>query len=395
MTKKIWVTMGSVLLILVGLVGWLFSPYFSSFVGEPVQLKIGWTGPNDSGVGQAVSAYVGDLKEKDSSVEISLYPLGRLGEKGAVLDAVRVGQPYLAFMLMDEAARYSDKGKVLSLPLLFKDNNEVDKFMGSSAYQSLNQDLNAKGFQVIGWLSGGNDSLWLEDGKTFPKNTQKLMIATTGYGIGENIWKEFNFQLKPLPAGIWQSENLTGTVQGILTSSEWILGKGFFTKRPYRIAIGGVKPVFLVMNRELFLSLPMEEQQKLMDATKIWNQWNPEKIEKINFDKMAGQREISTFMIPETDYPYLARVQARGLTKDQLIYLEEIRQALGGLFFYEPRPEAPRVRTWEAPSAPQPAQPAVPQGGTVVPVQPPVVAPVPQKNTPPAKPNPAQGGQKP
>ena len=191
--------------------------------------------------------------------------MGRLGEKGAVLDAVRVGQPYLAFMLMDEAARYSDKGKVLSLPLLFKDNSEVDKFMGSSAYQSLNQDLNAKGFQVIGWLSGGNDSLWLEDGKTFPKNTQKLMIATTGYGIGENIWKEFNLQLKPLPAGIWQSENLTGTVQGILTSSEWILGKGFFTKRPYRIAIGGVKPVFLVMNRELFLSLPMEEQQKFYE----------------------------------------------------------------------------------------------------------------------------------
>ena len=216
-------------------------------------------------------------------------------------------------------------------------------------------------------------------------------MASTGYGIGENIWKEFDIQLKPLPSGIWQSENLTGTVQGILTSSEWMLGKGFFTKRPYRIAIGGVKPILLVMNRELFLSLPMEDQQKLMEAAKIWSQWNAEKIEKINFDKMAGQREMSTFTIPETDYPYLARVQVRGLTKDQLVYLEGIREALGGLFFYEPRPEAPRARTWEAPVAPKPQQPVKPEGGE--PVKAPVVVPASQEVAPVTKPNPPQGGK--
>ena len=391
MTKKIWVTIGIIVLILAGLMGWLFSPYFSSFTAEPAQLKIGWEGPSDSGMGQAVSAYLKDLEGKDSDVEISLYPSGGLGEKGAVLDAIRVGQPYMTFMSMDEAAQYSDKGKVLSLPLLFKDNGEVDKFMGSNGFQSLSEDLNSKGFQVIGWISGGNDSLWLGEGKTFPKDTKKLIMASTGYGIGENIWKEFDIQLKPLPSGIWQSENLTGTVQGILTSSEWMLGKGFFTKRPYRIAIGGVKPILLVMNRELFLSLPMEDQQKLMEAAKIWSQWNAEKIEKINFDKMAGQREMSTFTIPETDYPYLARVQVRGLTKDQLGYLEGIREALGGLFFYEPRPEAPRARTWEAPAAPKPQQPVKPQGGD--PVKAPVVVPPSQEVAPVMNPNPPQGGK--
>lgn len=354
MTKNIWMAIGVIVLVIAGILGWLFSPYFSSFTAEPMQLKIGWSGSKDSGLGQAVGAYVGDVKTKNAHVALSLYPAGKLGEKPAVLEGIRVGQPYMAFMTMDEATQYSDKGKVLSLPLLFKDNSEIEKFVDSNVFRSLSEDLNAKGFQVIGWIGMTNDSLWLDEGKVFPKDTKKLTVASKGFGLGENLWKEFDIHPKPLPAGIWKSENLSGTIQGILTSSEWMLGSDFFKKRPYRVTIGGVKPVLLVMNRELFLSLPVEDQQKLMTSTKVWSEWNADKIEKINFDKMAGQREMSTFAIPEADYPYLARVQVRGLTKDQLAYLEGIREALGGLFFYEPRPEKPVVPIQEIPVVPAP-----------------------------------------
>ena len=163
---------------------------------------------------------------------MTLFSGDRLGENSSVLEQIRLGQPYLTFLTMNSGAQYSKKAKVLSLPVLFKNNSEINAFMESDSGEALKEELAAKGFQVLGWISMPVDSLWVANGKKFPEDVKPLNVGMEGQGYDELFWKNYGINLRPLPQGLWESERMGGTLQGLVASSEWMSQRGVFWKLP-------------------------------------------------------------------------------------------------------------------------------------------------------------------
>lgn len=338
MTRTLWIISAIVAVILVVILGWFFRPTFSSFLTPEIHLNIGWSGPEKSGQGQAIGDYQTALKNQKSEITLTLFPSDRLGEKQSVLEQIRLGTPYLTLMTMNEGAKYSKKAKVLSLPVLFKDQGEIERVMNSEAGDQVRAQLAESGFQVLGWLPVPADPLWIQADKKFPEGLAGLRIGAVGGGYENAFWSQYGIRINWIPQGIWQSEAMVGSLEGLVASSEWMSEKGLFWKFPQRVVLDNVKPAFLVVNRELFLSLPVEEQNKLMEATQVWRNWDGKKIVEINFQQMAGKTEIRTREISPAEYPAIGMRMIGALDAEEQNYLTLIREAVGGRLFFEPEP---------------------------------------------------------
>ena len=76
------------------------------------------------------------------------------------------------------------------------------------------------------------DSLWVANGKKFPEDVKPLNVGMEGQGYDELFWKNYGINLRPLPQGLWESERMGGTLQGLVASSEWMSQRGVFWKLP-------------------------------------------------------------------------------------------------------------------------------------------------------------------
>lgn len=338
MNRTLWIISAVAAVVLVIIFGWFFRPTFSSFLTSEIHLNIGWSGPEKSGQGQAIADYEKALKDRKSEIDLILFSGDRLGEKESVLEQIRLGTPYLTLMTMNEGAKYSKKAKVLSLPVLFKDESEIEKAMNSEAGEEVRAQLEESGFQVLGWLSVPADPLWIQADKKFPADLAGMRIGAVGAGYENAFWSQYGIRLNWIPQGIWQSETMVGSLEGLIASSEWMSEKGLFWKFPQRVVLENAKPAFLVMNRELFLSLPVEEQNKLMDATQVWRNWNDDNIIEINFQQMAGKTTVTTREISKGEYPAIGMRMIGALDAEEKNYLALIREAVGGRLFFEPEP---------------------------------------------------------
>lgn len=338
MNRILWIISALVAIGLVVIFGWFFRPTFSSLLTPDIHLSMGWSGPEKSGQGQAIADYQKALKDRKSEIALTLFPSDRLGEKQSVLEQIRLGTPYLTLMTMNEGAKYSKKAKVLSLPVLFKDQKEIEAVMNSEAGEEVRAQLAESGFQVLGWLPVPADPLWIQADKKFPEGLAGLRIAAVGAGYENVYWSQQGIRISWIPQGIWQSEAMVGSLEGLIASSEWMSEKGLFWKFPQRVVLDSVKPAFLVVNREIFLSLPVEEQNKLMDATQVWRNWDGKNIVEINFQQMAGKTEITTRQIAKTEYPAIGMRMIGALDSEEQSYLALVREAVGGKLFFEPEP---------------------------------------------------------
>lgn len=347
MNRTLWIVSAIMAVFLVVIIGWFFRPTSSSFLTAEFYLNIGWSGSEKSGQGQAIADYQKELKERKSKFDLILFPGDRLGEKESVLEQIRLGSPYLALMTMNEGARYSKNAKVLSLPILFKDQQEIETVLNSEAGEEVRKQLADSGFQVLGWLPVPADPLWIPADKKFPEGLSSLQIGTIGAGFENIFWSQSGARLNWTPQGIWQSESAVRTLEGVIVSSEWMSEKGLFWYFPQRVVVNSVKPSFLVINRELFLSLPIEEQNKLMGATQIWRKWDAKTIIEINFQQIAGKTAVTTHEISPAEYPAIGTRMIRTLDAEEQSYLALIRETLGGRLFFEPEPLR---RAWVVPA---------------------------------------------
>jgi TRAP-type C4-dicarboxylate transport system, periplasmic component len=339
MNRRSWILGCVVTIILLALAGLLFRPTFSSFMTSDIQLKVGWPGSEKSGKGLAIADYQKELKKIGVDIDLSLFSAERLGENIAVLEQIRLGQSYMAFMSVHEGAKYSDKVKALSVPFLFQNNEEIAAFMASEAGEAVKQELAEKGFQVVGWLAVSPDPLWLGEPMGFPEDLKNLKTGIIGSGYEADFWRGYEMRVQALPQGIWRNELVSQNINSLVVSSEWMETTGLFWRFPQRIVIGGVKPEFLVVNQELFLSLSENTQKGLMDSTEIWqSEWSAERLETANFNLMASQTTMSTYLIPVEEYREIAEAFYRKLPAEEQKYLDEVRSVIGGYFFYEPKP---------------------------------------------------------
>ena len=339
MSRRSWIFGCVVTIILLALAGLLFRPTFSSFMTSDIRLKVGWAGSEKSGKGLAIADYQKELKKTGADIGLSLFSTERLGENAAVLEQIRLGQSYMAFMSVNEGARYSDKVKALSVPFLFQNNEELAAFMASEAGEAVRQELAEKGFQVVGWLAVSPDPLWLGEPLGFPEDLKNLKTGIVGSGYEADFWRGYEMRVQVLPQGIWRNELVSQNINSLVVSSEWMETTGLFWRFPQRIVIGGVKPEFLVVNQELFLSLSESAQKGLMDSTEVWqSEWNAERLEAANFNLMASQTTMSTYLIPLEEYREIAEAFYKKLPEEEQKYLDEVRSAIGGYFFYEPKP---------------------------------------------------------
>lgn len=338
MRLRFWLGSGALLIVLLFCIAIFFRSEGPLFFREDQRLELGWSGSNDSSIGKILNAYQAEVEKQTNDFKIVTFYGDRLGERESLLEQIRLGQPYLSLMSVGEGIRFSPSLKVLSVPVLFKNAEEIDAVMTSSIGEDIRKELQAEGFHVLGWIPVVSDSLWVGEDKKSVADLKGLGASISSEGLENSFWASYGLRLDLKPRGLWRSDALLGSIGGLVSSSEWLEEQGLFWQFPHRFTIGGVKPLFLVMNVELYEKLPEKVRVQLVESTQKWKSLDGLTLDQENIEKIREKRAIETIVLPPEEYGKINQMSMTHLDKSQQELFAEMRNLLGGHLFFETLP---------------------------------------------------------
>ncbi len=196
-----------VLLMLTGL-----SPAFAT----PVVVKLGTLAPEGSVWHDALLQIRQEWRDiTDGEVELRIYAGGVLGGEGEMvrklqrrgLDAVAITGAGLP--------RIDESVNVLNIPLLFESYEELD-YVRARITPELEQRLEQRRFKVLSWADAGWVYFFTKTPMKTPEELRRLRLWTSaGAPESEKLYKDFGFQVVPLPATDMLTALQTGLIEAI------------------------------------------------------------------------------------------------------------------------------------------------------------------------------------
>ena len=140
--------------ILTGLLpGLLF--VITTAVQAQTTLKIATIAPDGTSWMNAMRAGAEEIAARtDGRLKLRFYPGGIMGSDQAVLKKIRIGQLHGGALTAGSVAEIYQDAQIYSLPLLFRDYDEVD-FVRARTDPALVRGLEDKGFKVLALSEGG------------------------------------------------------------------------------------------------------------------------------------------------------------------------------------------------------------------------------------------------
>ena len=144
--KKNWKVLG---VVLSGLMLFLASP--SEAAGDKVVLKVGTLAPEGSTWTKAFREISKELEQKTGNqVSLRVFPGGVLGDEEDMLRKIKVGQIQGGFFTGGGLGLIFKDVKILAIPFLFENYNEVDAVMTKMS-GFLEKGFWDNGYKIMGW----------------------------------------------------------------------------------------------------------------------------------------------------------------------------------------------------------------------------------------------------
>jgi TRAP-type C4-dicarboxylate transport system substrate-binding protein len=255
--KKNWKMLG---VILVGLL--LFSAPYSEAAGDKVVLKIGTLAPEGSAWTKAFRDISKELEQKTGNqVSLRVFPGGVLGDEEDMLRKIKVGQIQGGFFTGGGLGLIFKDVKILSIPFLFENYNEVDAVM-SKMSGFLEKGFWDNGYKIMGWGENGFIYLLSKQPIKSAGDLRKGKVwIWEDTAIGKAVFKEVG--VNPVPLGIPDVlvSMQTGMIDTVYASPlaaismQWFTRVSYLTDLPLSYSVGA-----LVMQKSALDKLPPDQR---------------------------------------------------------------------------------------------------------------------------------------
>jgi len=123
--------------------------------GYSQKIKFATLAPKGSTYMKVLQEYADDVTTlTEGKVTFKIYPSGIQGDEKGVLRKMRFGQIHSAGFTGVGLGQINPEVRILELPMLFRDYEEVD-FITSSLYDEFSAKFEEKGFIILGWADVG------------------------------------------------------------------------------------------------------------------------------------------------------------------------------------------------------------------------------------------------
>jgi TRAP-type C4-dicarboxylate transport system substrate-binding protein len=180
---------------------------------EAAQFKIATVAPDGSFWMTEARKAAAEISERTyGRVTFRFYPGGTMGDDSAVQRKMRIGQLQGGVFVAGSFAHEVPDLYIYSLPLLFKNYDEVDA-VRSKTDSTLIAALDDKGFHTFGFIEGGFAYIYsTKNGSSFSELKGKKAWLPENDPIGKVLIEETS--LSPVPLGL--ADVLTGLQTGLV-----------------------------------------------------------------------------------------------------------------------------------------------------------------------------------
>lgn len=238
---------------------------------EKMNWRIGLIAADGHPVTKASRKFAEIVKEKtDGQVTIDVVPGGALGGEVELQDMVSIGSVEMASIGSGLLTTYNAEFNILNMPYLWESQEQMIDFSVSDIGRAMEEKYRqASGIKILSsnWDQGIRHTLAKKEIRK-PADFQGVKIRVPQLPAWVDMWKAIGTNPTPIPF----PEVYTALQQGVVDAMEcplyWIYASSFYEQAKNLILTGHIMYYnHLMINDELFQSLPDELQQILMDAS--------------------------------------------------------------------------------------------------------------------------------
>jgi TRAP-type C4-dicarboxylate transport system substrate-binding protein len=239
----------------------------ASVRAQNVVLKIGTLAPEGSSWVRAFREINKELDQKtNKQVSLRLFPGGILGDEEDMLRKIKVGEIQGALLTGGGLGLIFKDVKILGIPFLFQNYQEVDAVLGrmDSLFQ---KGLLDNGFKSMGWAEQGFIYLLSKEPIRNAADVKKGKVwIWEDTPIGKAVFKELGVNAIPLPVTDVLMALQTGMVDTVYSSPlaaiavQWFTKVSYMTDVPLAYSVGAV-----VLRKSDFEKIP-SAQKPIVEA---------------------------------------------------------------------------------------------------------------------------------
>lgn len=209
-------------------------------------LRIATLAPDGSSWHKAFRQIARDVKEQtDGRVEIKIYAGGVMGDEPAMVRKMRTGQLDGASVTNVGLGEINAQLLMLQLPLLFRNNDELDKVRVAMGSKFANL-LGASGFRLLGWGDVGFAYLFSNTPIKKPSDAKSTkMWVWDSDPVSKEVMKVAGINAIPLGVPDVLPSLQTGVIDAFVNSPYGAIALQWYTKAAYvtdlklAVTIGG------------------------------------------------------------------------------------------------------------------------------------------------------------
>ena len=157
-------------------------------------------------------------EETNGQVQLRIYPNGVVGGEIDTIRKMRIGQIQASAMSSIGLARLTDSIQAFTLPMGFKDYNEVDR-VKDAMFDDIHDELSDSGFELLFLVDIGWVYWFSSDEIIVPQDLKDSKIFTSaGDYVTVELFKKFGFNAIPMS----ETDILTGLQTGMINSMQTV-----------------------------------------------------------------------------------------------------------------------------------------------------------------------------
>ncbi len=206
-------------------------------------------------------------KASHGQVTLRIYPGGVAGDDNDIVRKMRLGTIDAGLLTITGMSAVDRSVLAMEVPLAYKDYAELDCVLAKLS-PSLEKQLEAKGFLVLGWSEGGWTHFLTKAPVRTPDDMRKLKVFVwAGDDPYTELWKKAGFNPVPLPSTEISTALQTGLVTAVAATTQgalllqWYKHLNYMTDLKWAMLLGGI-----VITKSAWAKIPADMRQPLRDS---------------------------------------------------------------------------------------------------------------------------------
>jgi TRAP-type transport system periplasmic protein len=272
-------------------------------------LRLAHASSPDSLINQAVTKFAAEVKDKTKgSVDVQIFPNGQLGDEGPIADGVGAGS--IDIGLGGAVDSIDPRLNVLSLPFLFKDADNVHKFLDSDEGKKVQSFGGDRGYLMLGVLDSGFRQFATSKAIEKPADLSGIKIRTPPNPVILATMKQLGALAESIPFG----QVYTALQSHVVAAVEPEM-RDYYDSKWYEVAKNLSISNYIwtanwwYMNKDRFDALTPDEQAAVKAAATDTVVWYRGELDKVYADTQKSLEAKGVTVTKVDTAPFAAMVQ--------------------------------------------------------------------------------------